>query len=119
MTLLSCGEPTSEKTITVIYVPAQVNGQLHLRCSVRQMEREYSKTAGRAGIIRCARLMCLSGLAQMILNGVFDGWWCPLAIYFSSFWEQQPGAPSESLFCFFLLMFYLLSGAKGVQGKVK
>lgn len=38
-----------------------------------------------------------------------------MAIYFSSFWEQQPGALLES----FLVNVYLLSGAKGVQGKVK
>lgn len=54
--------------ITVIYEPAQVNGQLHLRCSVRQMGREYSKSTGRAWIIRSACLMWLSGPEKMIFK---------------------------------------------------
>lgn len=61
------------KSITVIYEHTQVNGQLHLS-SVGQMEREYSKTSGKAKIIRSVRLMCLSVLEQMKLNSVFNGW---------------------------------------------
>lgn len=70
MTLLPCRE-------AVIYEPTQVNGQLHLRCSVRQMGRKYSKSSRRAGIIRSARLMCPCGPGQMILKVFLMGGGAP------------------------------------------
>lgn len=105
----------------MIYEPTQVNGQLHVRCSVGQMERErYSKTSGRAGIIRSARLMRLSGPRpqQMILKVCLMGGrppHPPAGDISSNFWEQQTGAPVESLSFLLLLMLIYSARLKGVQ----
>lgn len=98
----------------MIYEPTQVNGQIHLRCSARQMGREYSKSSGRAGIIRSARLMCLSGPRRMILRVV--GWVVVprRPSIFPLFGNNSP--LFESLFW---LMFICSVGLKGFKGKAK
>lgn len=99
----------------MIYKPTQVNGQLHLRCSVRQMGREYSKSSGRVGIIRSARLMCLSGPGQKILWVCLMGGGALWQFIFPVFGSKNQ-VPCWSLFW---LMFICSAGLKGVQGKSK
>lgn len=68
------------EAITVIYELTQVNGQLHLRCSVRQMGREYSKTSGNHP--RCSFDVPVWAKVDDP-HSALDGWWqCPLVILF-------------------------------------
>ncbi len=80
----------------------------------RVQESTVSLQGGRESSALLVWCVCL-GLGRRYLRCVFDGWWCPLAIF--------PVFGSKNLVpCwefFFWLMFICSVGLKGCRGKVK
>lgn len=104
------------EAITVIYEPTQVNGQLHVRCSVGQMggESTVRLQGGQESSARLVWCVCLAWPQQMILKVCLMGGRPPPAGDISSnFWEQQTGVPVEFSFFFVVVNVHLLSEAKG------
>ena len=101
---------------SVIYERAQVNGQLQLRCSARQMEREYSEDFREDGNHPlCSSDACL-GRSRWYLAACLMGAGARRPFAPPVFWGTTTWCPSESLSC---VNVYLLSGAHGDAGESK